>query len=82
MDEELPQLTNFILPSGGQASAFLHVARSTCRRAERAVVPLVQSGSVHTDVGVFMNRLSDYLFTAARIAAKRAGKEEVCYQKS
>lgn len=54
--------------AGGQASSFLHMARSICRRAERAVVPLVQQGSVSADVGVYMNRLSDYLFTAARMA--------------
>lgn len=82
MDEELPQLTTFILPSGGQASAFLHMARSICRRAERAVVPLIGQGSVHEDVGVFLNRLSDYLFTAARMAAKKANKDEVCYKKA
>lgn len=81
MDEELPQLTMFILPSGGQASSFLHMARSICRRAERAVIPLIEKESVHQDVGIFLNRLSDYLFTAARMAAKRAKKEEVCYKK-
>lgn len=54
--------------AGGQASSYLHMARSICRRAERAVVPLIGKGSVHEDVGVFLNRLSDYLFTAARMA--------------
>lgn len=80
--EELPTLTLFILPSGGPAASFLHMARSVCRRAERSVVPLTTSGSMDTSVGVYLNRLSDYLFTAARIAAKRAGKPEVTYRKA
>lgn len=56
--------------AGGKPSSFLHMARSICRRAERAVVPLIGKGSVHEDVGVFLNRLSDYLFTAARMAVR------------
>jgi cob(I)alamin adenosyltransferase len=80
--EELPPLKNFILPSGGPAAAFLHAARSVCRRAERSVVPLAMGGGTDQQVAVYLNRLSDYLFTAARIAARRAGKAEVTYQKS
>ena len=44
----------------------MHMARSICRRAERSVVPLVREGHVDDNVAVFLNRLSDYLFTAAR----------------
>jgi ATP:cob(I)alamin adenosyltransferase len=66
----LPALTNFILPSGGPASSFLHVARSTCRRAERSVVPLVRGEETDAPVAVFLNRLSDYLFVAARVAVR------------
>ncbi|KAI8466661.1 MAG: Adenosylcobalamin biosynthesis, ATP:cob(I)alamin adenosyltransferase-like protein [Monoraphidium minutum] len=81
MDEDLPQLRNFILPSGGRAAAFLHLARSVCRRAERSVVPLVRGGAVDAAVGCFLNRLSDYLFQAARWAALKEGKEETTYKK-
>jgi ATP:cob(I)alamin adenosyltransferase len=56
LDSRLPKLTNFILPSGGPCSAHLHVARTVCRRAERAVTPLVASGQVDPEVGVYLNR--------------------------
>lgn len=80
MDEELPTLTTFILPSGGKAGAQLHVARAVCRRAERAVVTLADT--VAPSVSKYMNRLSDYLFTAARLASHRDGREEVTYKKA
>ena len=75
LDAALPPLTAFILPSGGRAAAALHVARSVCRRAERAVVPLTRN-DCEPCVAVFLNRLSDYLFVAARTAVSGAG---VCY---
>ena len=70
LDAALPPLRAFILPSGGRAGAALHAARSVCRRAERAVVPLVRAGEVEPDVGAYLNRLSDYLFAAARTAVR------------
>mmetsp|Transcript_23842 Transcript_23842/g.32784 ORF Transcript_23842/g.32784 Transcript_23842/m.32784 type:complete len:250 (+) Transcript_23842:137-886(+) len=81
MDTELPALTAFILPSGGRAAVFLHVARGVCRRAERQVVPLVREGRVEKSVGMYLNRLSDYLFTAARYAAHKEGRVETTYKK-
>lgn len=81
MDEHLPALTQFLLPGGGKPAAHLHVARATCRRAERSVVAL-GCGHVSVDVRVFLNRLSDYLFTAARFATAAQGCKETAYKKS
>jgi cob(I)alamin adenosyltransferase len=80
MDAELPQLRNFILPGGGVASASLHVARAICRRAERSVVPLVLEGECEDAAAIYLNRLSDYLFVAARYVAVDSGGDSV-YQK-
>lgn len=81
MTSELPPLKNFILPSGGHAAALLHMARAICRRAERHVVPLVRDSQADNEVQIFLNRLSDYLFTAARYLAMKEGKAEVIWRK-
>lgn len=81
MTSRLPPLTTFILPSGGRAAASLHCARAVCRRAERRVVPIVAAGEMAKEPAVFLNRLSDYLFTAARYVSSLNGFEESIYTK-
>lgn len=66
----VPYTSSAALRAGGPAASFLHTARSVARRAERSVVPLVRDGATDESVGVFLNRLSDYLFVAARIAVR------------
>ncbi|KFM65535.1 Cob(I)yrinic acid a,c-diamide adenosyltransferase, mitochondrial, partial [Stegodyphus mimosarum] len=75
----LPPLNNFILPSGGPGGSALHVARSVCRRAERRVVPLFRMDEIDDAPMRYLNRLSDYLFTVARVAGLAAGREEFIY---
>lgn len=65
-DEDLPQLKNFILPGGSVAAARLHVARTVCRRAERLTVAAAADHDLNRQVVIYLNRLSDLLFTAAR----------------
>ena len=72
---ELPPLRRFILAGGSPAGAALHVARTVCRRAERAVVSLGRD-AVESDVTVYLNRLSDLLFVMARAANRRNGAPE------
>jgi cob(I)alamin adenosyltransferase len=76
-DAELEPLKSFILPGGTAAAAVLHLARTVCRRAERRVVTLAGEATVAQAHLVYLNRLSDLLFTLARLANKRAGVEDV-----
>src|ERR1700759_3099821 len=66
MDEHLPELKHFILPGGSNAISFCHIARCICRRAERITVHLAEESPVAEKVNIYLNRLSDYLFTLAR----------------
>lgn len=61
-------------------SAHLHVTRSVCRRAERSLQGVILDGGGSSEAGKFLNRLSDYLFTAARFACQQTGNKEVCYR--
>ena len=80
VNDELPALKSFVLPGGGWASAYSHLARTVCRRAERLVVGLMQSEDIGGDLPVqYLNRLSDALFVWGRWAALKDGKEETLW---
>jgi len=66
ISEKIPPLTNFVLPSGCEASVFSHVARTVCRRTERNIVRLSEHTFVDISIIQYINRLSDYLFILAR----------------
>lgn len=78
-DNELEELRNFILPGGGPGAAALHVARTICRRAERTVVHLATLEPVEEDIVIYLNRLSDLLFTLARVENHRSGLPDVVW---
>lgn len=64
----VPPLTNFVLPGGSLMAAHLHICRTVCRRAERAVVTLGREAAINPQVLIYLNRLSDLLFAWARLA--------------
>jgi cob(I)alamin adenosyltransferase len=70
-------LREFILPGGSRAAALAHVARTVCRRAERAVVALARVDSVNAPVRQYLNRLSDLMFVLARYANAAAGQADI-----
>lgn len=79
VDTELTPLRAFILPAGSPKAATLHLARTVCRRAERSVVHLNREAPVPELFVVYLNRLSDLLFTLARVANHRAGTGDVTW---
>jgi len=79
MERELAPLTSFILPGGSLAAAQLHIARTVCRRAERLVVALNDATTATTII--YLNRLSDYLFVAARFANRKNGVSDVTWSR-
>jgi cob(I)alamin adenosyltransferase len=78
-NEDLPELTSFVLPAGTPAAAALHHARTVCRRAERAVVALSDAEAVNPQAVAYLNRLSDLLFVLARAANRDAGEDDVLW---
>ena len=80
MNATLPALTSFILPGGGRASAYLHLARTVCRRAERRLVTLSKASEVRRECIQFVNRLGDWFFVAGRQAAADAGEAETLWR--
>jgi cob(I)alamin adenosyltransferase len=76
LNADLPMLKSFILPGGTEAAARLHVARTTCRRAERDALAANEKHEINPLVLAYLNRLSDFLFIAARSANASVGNEE------
>lgn len=78
-DNELEPLRAFIVPGGTQKASALHIARTVCRRAERRVISLQRDVEIPGIVVVYLNRLSDLLFSLARVANARGGAGEVTW---
>jgi cob(I)alamin adenosyltransferase len=78
-DRELEPLRAFVIPGGTPKAAALHVARTVCRRAERRVVHLQSDVEIPQVVVIYLNRLSDLLFTLARLANRRADAGEITW---
>jgi cob(I)alamin adenosyltransferase len=76
LNADLPELKSFVLPGGTAAAARLHVARTTCRRAERDALTANEEHGINALVLGYLNRLSDFLFIAARWANADAGRDE------
>ncbi len=83
MTLQLPPLKDFILPGGSSLAAHLHFARTVCRRAERHTSAFAQQNSIHENLLVlrYLNRLSDYLFVAARFANHCLNSKELLWKK-
>jgi cob(I)alamin adenosyltransferase len=78
-DERLEPLRAFVLPGGCEAAARLHLARTICRRAERRVLTLARAEPIDENALAYLNRLSDLLFTWARLANQAEGVEDVSW---
>ena len=76
----LPRLAEFILPGGSRAAAIAHVARTVCRRAERAVIALAAAEPVRPLCAQYLNRLSDLMFVLSRVLNRFAGGSDVLWQ--
>jgi len=79
LNANLAPLTSFVLPGGQPAAAWCHLARTICRRAERAVVALSQAEPINPQTVIYLNRLSDLLFVLARVS-NAGGQEDVLWQ--
>ncbi len=76
VNDDLPALTSFVLPGGGWPSAYCHLARTVCRRAERLVVHVAETEDVGELAVQYLNRLSDALFVWGRWCVLKDGKDE------
>ena len=82
MNEDLPELTSFILPGGHTVVSYCHLARTICRRAERWVIEITESEKIDTILIEYLNRLSDYFFVLARKIAIDFNSKEVLWHPS
>lgn len=82
LTSELPELKNFILPGGHPLAAHLHVARTLCRRSERRSAEIAMKDDRYSLTLQYLNRLSDFLFVAARWANLKSGQADVLWKKS
>jgi cob(I)alamin adenosyltransferase len=82
MTAQMPALRNFILPGGGKTGAIFHLSRAVCRRAERGIVKLSVKETVDGNIIIYMNRLSDLLFTLARFVNFKEKKNEMIWRKN
>ena len=80
MNRNLTELRNFILPGGNKSVSICHVARSVCRRAERAVIRLAETDGVDMVLIKYLNRFSDYLFVLARKMSQELEVDEVLWK--
>jgi len=79
-NESLPELRSFVLPGGGIVAAYLHLARTVCRRAERLIVRLRDAEPIGDQVLPYVNRLSDALFVMSRHASRIYGEPEPLWE--
>ncbi len=76
MQAELPAITKFTIPGGHRALSLCHVCRTICRRAERAALRVADITEVDSSATIYLNRLSDYLYTLGRVVTERLKVEE------
>jgi cob(I)alamin adenosyltransferase len=81
MEEELEPLKSFTLPGGGILNAFLHQARTVCRRAERVLWRVTREEPLNDQLIIYVNRLSDHLFVQSRWIAKRLDEPEFLWDR-
>jgi len=80
-NRDLPPLKEFILPGGTRAASLVHLARTVCRRAERALVSLARAEAVGASARIYLNRLSDLLFVLGRVLNREGGGSDVLWQR-
>lgn len=80
MSQTLPEISKFTIPGGNVVFSQCHICRTVCRRAERQVLRVAQEHSVSNELLIYLNRLSDYLYTLGRTISNRLKVEEILWQ--